>query len=105
MEPSRCRCSSAFGREAIRSESKGDVIRERSVWQLRAAGVFPCRKPERADIRGRIGKLANQNCRGLIVKAVVIFVVEGALASTRVAVSQKDSLEPDLLQRRILRPL
>src|SRR5438552_10197037 len=94
MKPSRWRCSSAFGREAIRSESKGGVIRERSVRQLRAASVFPCRVPERADIRGRIGKLANQNCRGLIVKAVVIFVVEGALASTRVAVSQKDSLEP-----------
>src|SRR5438552_16926692 len=94
MEPSRWRCSSVFGREAIRSESKGGVIRERSVWQLRAAGVFPCRKPERADIRGRIGKLANQNCRGLIVKAVVIFVVEGALPSTRDAVGEKNGFQP-----------
>src|SRR5437879_2454071 len=94
MEPSRCRCSSAFGREAIRSESKGGVIRERSVRQLRAAGVFPCRKPERADIRGRVGKLANPNRRRLIVKAVVIFVVEGALASTRVAVGKKNGFQP-----------
>src|SRR5438477_13017919 len=94
MEPSRWRCSSAFGREAIRSESKGGVIRERSVRQLRAASVFPCRVPERADIRGRIGKLTNQDCRGLIVKAVVLFVGAGALASTCVAVGQKDGLEP-----------
>src|SRR6266478_5688003 len=94
MEPSRWRCSSAFGRETIRSESKGGVIRERLVWQLRAAGVFPRREPERADVRCSIGELANQNRRGLIVKAVVILVIEGILAAARVAVSEKNGLQP-----------
>src|SRR6267378_548646 len=94
MEPSRWRCSSAFGREAIRSESKGGVIRERSVRQLRATGVFPRREPERADVRGRIRELANQNCRGLIVKAVVILVIERILAAARVAVGEKNGLQP-----------
>src|SRR5229473_1862335 len=94
MEPSRWRCSSAFGREAIRSESKGGVIRERSVWQLRATGVFPRREPERANVGCRVGELANQNCRSLIVKAVVILVIEGILTAACVAVGEKNGLEP-----------
>src|SRR5438876_10196930 len=94
MEPSRWRCSSAFGRVAIRSESECGVIRERSVRQLRTAGVFPCRKPKRADICCRIGKLANQNCRGLIVKTVVIFVVESTLVTALIALVEKVGLRP-----------
>src|SRR5258705_7993978 len=78
----------------MRSESKCGDIRERSVGQLRAAGVFPRREPERADIGGGIRKLANQDCRGLIVKAVIVFVVERVLPVTRVAVSSKYVFEP-----------
>src|SRR5260370_22625355 len=94
MEPSRWRCSSAFGREAIRSESKGRVIRERSVRQLRPPGVHPRRKPERAHIGSRVGELANQNCGGLIVETVVIIVGEGVLPVPRAAVGKKNGLQP-----------
>src|SRR6266851_2037154 len=94
MEPSRWRCSSAFGREAIRLESKGGVIRERSVGQRRPPGVHPRRKPERTHISCRIGELPNQNCGGLVVEAVVILVGEGVLPVTRVAVGEKNGLQP-----------
>src|SRR5260370_40336196 len=96
MEPSRWRCSSAFGREAIRSESKGRVIRERSVRQLRPPGVHPRRKPERAHIGSRVGELANQNCGGLIVEAGVIPVGEGALPPTPLAGGTKNGLHPTI---------
>src|SRR5712664_88882 len=94
MEPSRWRCSSALGNEAIRLESKGAVIRERSVRQLWPAGIYPRRQPERAHIGCRVGELANQNCRGLIVKSVVILVVEGILPPARVAVGKKNGFQP-----------
>src|SRR5260370_1073396 len=94
MEPSRWRCNSALGNEAIRLESKGVVIRERSVRQLRPAGVYPRREPERAHIGCRVGELANQNCRSLVVEAVVILVVEGILPPARVAVGKKNGLQP-----------
>src|SRR5467141_605127 len=94
MDPSRCRCSSAFGREAMRLESKGGVIRERLVRQLRPAGVYPRRKPERAHIGCRVGELTNQNGGGLVVEAVVILVGEGILTAARVAVGEKYGLQP-----------
>src|SRR6266849_6943144 len=94
MEPSRWRCSSAFGREAIRLESKSAVIRERSVRQLRPPGVHPRREPERTHIGCRVGELPNQNCGGLIVEAVVILVGEGILPAARVAVGEKYGLQP-----------
>src|SRR5258708_29817425 len=93
MEPSRWRCNSALGNEAIRLESKGGVIRESSVRQLRAAGVYPRRKPERAHIGCRVRELANQNCRGLVVEAVVILVGEGIHSAGRVADGKKKGLQ------------
>src|SRR5260370_24810771 len=96
MEPSRWRCNSALGNEAIRLESKGGVIRESSVRQLRPAGVYPRRKPERAHIGCRVRELANQNCGGLGVKTVVIFVVEGIHSSARVAGGQENGLQPTI---------
>src|ERR1700687_4881799 len=94
MEPSRWRCSSALGREAIRLESKGGVIRERSVRQLRPAGVYPRRKPERAHIGCCVGELTNQNCGGLVVETGVILVGEGILTAARGAVGDKNGLQP-----------
>src|SRR5258706_15336338 len=93
MDPSRWRCSSALGREAMRLESKGGVIRERSVRQLRPAGVYPRRKPERAHIGCRVGKLTNQNGGGLVVEAAVKLVGEGILPAARVAVGGKYGLQ------------
>src|SRR6267143_721446 len=94
MDPSRWRCSSALGREAIRLESKGGVIRERLVRQLRPAGVYPGRKPERAYIGCRVGELTNQNGGGLVVESVVILVGEGILTAARVAVGEKYGFQP-----------
>src|SRR6266851_3555148 len=94
MEPSRWRCNSALGNEAIRLESKGCVIRESSVRQLRPASVHPRRKPERAHIGCRVRELANQNCGGLVVEAVVILVGEGIHPAARVAVGKKNGLQP-----------
>src|SRR5467141_2313647 len=94
MDPSRCRCSSAFGREAMRLESKGGVIRERLVRQLRPAGVYPGRKPERAYIGCRVGELTNQTGGGLVVEAVVILVGEGIVTRGGVAVGEKYGLRP-----------
>src|SRR5260370_13831272 len=71
-------------------------MRERSVRQLRPAGVFPRRKPERAHIGCRVGELANQNRRGLIVEAVVILVVEGVLPTAGVAVGGKKGIQPSV---------
>src|SRR5260370_995315 len=94
MEPWRGRCSSALGREAIRLESEGGIIRVESTRQLRPAGVYPRRKPERTHIGGCVGKLADQNRCSLIIEAVIILVGEGVLSTTRVAVSEKNSFEP-----------
>src|SRR5260370_19544526 len=94
MEPSRWRCSSALGREAIRSERKGGIIRKTSARQLRPAGVYPGRKPEGAHIGCGVGELADQNGRGLIVEAVVILVGEGVFSTTRVAVGEEYGLQP-----------
>src|SRR6266850_7647559 len=96
MEPSRWRCSSALGKEAIRSESTCGVIRDGSARQLRAAGVSPGSKPEGAHIRGRIGELANQYCRGLIVEAVVILVGERVFAVARVAIGHENGFQPTM---------
>src|SRR6266403_2182050 len=95
MDPSRWRCSSALGREAILAgRMSDDVMRESSVWQLRAAGVFPRGVPERAHIGCRVRELANQNGRGLVVEAVVILICERVLAAARVAIGEKDGLQP-----------
>jgi len=75
-------------------ESKGGVIRERLVRQLRPAGVYPGRKPERAYIGCRVGELPNQNGGGLVVEAVVILVGEGILTAARVAVGEKYGFQP-----------
>src|SRR5229473_5991684 len=94
MEPSRWRCSSAFGREAMRLSGNGSVMRKKSARQLRPAGVYPRGEPERAHIGCGVGELADQNGRGLIVEAVVIFVGEGVFSATRVAVGEKNVLQP-----------
>src|SRR5260370_37574020 len=94
MEPSRWRCSSALGREAIRSAREVSSIRKTSARQLRPASVYPGRKPEGANIGCGVGELADQNGRGLIVEAVVILVGEGGFSTTRVAVGEKDGLQP-----------
>src|SRR5260370_24851980 len=83
-----------LGYEAIWLESKGGVIRESSVRQLRPAGVYQRRKPERAHMGCRVRELANQNCGGLVVEAVVIFVGEGIHSAARVAVGKKNGLQP-----------
>ena len=45
--------------------------------KLGRAGVFPGGVPERANIGRGIRKLANEQRGGLIVEAVVVFVVVG----------------------------
>src|ERR1700682_5691195 len=79
MLPSRCRCSSAFGRESMR--------------QLRASRVDPRGEPVRTDISGGTGKLADQNNRGLVVKAIVVFVSIGFFSMAGVAIGQKDHFQ------------
>src|SRR5260221_502514 len=94
MLPSRWRCSSALGRER-RCSGKGlSGIRANLARKLRLAGVFPGGKPEGADVGGGVGKLANQDCGGLIVKAIVVFVGVRVEAAARIAVGEENSFEP-----------
>src|SRR6266436_770910 len=94
IDPARCRWSSALGREAIRLESVESSILERSVRQWRAAGVSPRCEPEGAHIGGGVGKLADQNGRGLVVKAFVIIVGERILAMARFAIVHENGFKP-----------
>src|ERR1051325_9555778 len=94
MLPSRWRCSSALGRERIRSGKALSIIQADLVGKLRLAGVLPGGEPKRADIGGSIRKLANENRGGLIVKAVVVFVRVRVEAATGVAVGEENGFEP-----------
>src|SRR5208282_3044644 len=96
MEPSRCRCNSALGREAMLAGRSDGFIRGVSARQLRPASVNPCRKPIRADIGGRFGKLADENGGRLIVKAIEVFVVVGIrlACDIGIAIREKNGLEP-----------
>src|SRR5580704_4233689 len=94
MEPSRWRCSSALGCERTRSESKGEVIRGGLMRQLRPSGIHPGCEPEGADVSCGVGELANQDGRGLIVEAIVVFVGEGIFAVARAAVRQQNGFKP-----------
>src|SRR5882724_11412871 len=62
--------------------------------KLRLAGVFPGGEPKGTDVGGGVRELANQDCGGLIVKAIVVFVGVRVEAAARIAVSEKNSFEP-----------
>src|ERR1700682_1037240 len=64
-----------------------------SVRQLRASRVDPRGEPVRTDISGGTGKLADQNNRGLVVKAIVVFVSIGFFSMAGVAIGQKDHFQ------------
>ena len=65
-----------------------------SVRRRRFAGVSPRREPIGADIRRRVGQLANQRARRQVIKAVEVFVVVCLALQVRVAVRKLDDLEP-----------
>src|ERR1700687_1406244 len=64
-----------------------------SMRQLRASRVDPRGEPVRTDISGGTGKLADQNNRGLVVKAIVVFVSIGFFSMAGVAIGQKDHFQ------------
>src|SRR5580693_7106742 len=96
IEPSRCRCNSALGREEMLAGRSDEFIRGASMRQLWPAGINPCGHPIRADIGGRFGKLPDQDGGGLVVEAIVIFVVVGVRLSrdVGVAIRQENRLQP-----------
>ena len=69
------------------------VVKE-SAGELRLAGIFPGSEPVGADVGGGAGKLMDQRGSGLIIKAVVVFVVVGLAAEMRVAVGEKNRFDP-----------
>jgi hypothetical protein len=68
----------------------------KSVRQGGFAGVGPGGEPVGADVGGGTRELVDQGGSGLIVEAVEIFVVVGFGAETRVAVGEKDDLDPSV---------
>src|SRR5689334_14671395 len=62
--------------------------------QLRLAGVFPGGEPVGTDVGGGVGKLADQDGAGMIVKMVVVFVGVGVQTAAGFAVSVKNGFHP-----------
>src|SRR5271167_3317353 len=91
MQPSRCKCSSAFGRDSMscgRAAEATGLVRE-----LRTAGVDPSCEPIGANIGGCIGKLLDQGSGGLVIEAVVVIVGVRVKAAAGAAVGEENGFE------------
>src|ERR1051325_9828726 len=68
--------------------------RTTSMGELRLAGVSPGCEPVRADIRGGVVNLPDEDCASLVVKVVVVFIGVSVESTVGIAVGIENGFEP-----------